>query len=174
MPIRPFSRSDRMRLIMQPRNSCGFGTSGMTSVSFCSHGWLRPSPGVSHIFTLRTSVLGPSSSVGIATDFGLDGPGIESRWGVIFRACPDRPWGPPCLLYNGHRVFSGVESGRGVTLTSHPLLVPRSRKTVELYLYSPWGSSWSITGWKLPTSVLSSLRIDCVFILYLTVVFKKA
>jgi hypothetical protein len=25
------------------------------------------------------------SSVGIATDYGLDGPGIESRWGEIFR-----------------------------------------------------------------------------------------
>ena len=27
---------------------------------------------------------GPGSSVGIATDYGLDGPGIESRWGEIF------------------------------------------------------------------------------------------
>ena len=32
---------------------------------------------------------GPGSSVGIATDYGLDGPGIESRWGDIFR--PSRP-----------------------------------------------------------------------------------
>jgi hypothetical protein len=24
---------------------------------------------------------GPGSSVGIATDYGLDGPGIKSRWG---------------------------------------------------------------------------------------------
>jgi hypothetical protein len=27
---------------------------------------------------------GPDSSVGIATDYGLDGSGIESRWGEIF------------------------------------------------------------------------------------------
>jgi hypothetical protein len=27
---------------------------------------------------------GPGSSVGIATDYGLDGPGIESRWGRGF------------------------------------------------------------------------------------------
>ena len=27
---------------------------------------------------------GPDSSVGIATDYGLDGPGIESRWGRDF------------------------------------------------------------------------------------------
>jgi hypothetical protein len=28
--------------------------------------------------------------------------------------------------------FPGVESGRGVTLTPHPLLVPRSKNRVEL------------------------------------------
>jgi hypothetical protein len=28
---------------------------------------------------------GPGSSVGIATDYGLGGPGIESRWAEIFR-----------------------------------------------------------------------------------------
>jgi hypothetical protein len=27
---------------------------------------------------------GPGCSVGIATDYGLDGPGIESRWGRDF------------------------------------------------------------------------------------------
>jgi hypothetical protein len=55
------------------------------------------------------------SLVGIATDYGLEGPGIESRWGEIFR-CPDRPWGPPSLLYNGYRVFPGgkVRFGRAV------------------------------------------------------------
>ena len=56
---------------------------------------------------------GPGISVGIATDYGLDGPGIETRWGEVFRR-PDRPWGPPSLLYNGYRVFPGgkVRPGR--------------------------------------------------------------
>jgi len=36
--------------------------------------------------------------------YGLDGPGIESLW-VILRTLPNRPWSPPSLLYNGHRVF---------------------------------------------------------------------
>jgi hypothetical protein len=49
------------------------------------------------------------SSVGIATSYGLDGPGIESRWGKIYRTCPDGPWGPPNLLYNGYRVFPGAK-----------------------------------------------------------------
>ena len=30
---------------------------------------------------MATSIGGPGSSVGIATGYGLDGPGIESRWG---------------------------------------------------------------------------------------------
>jgi len=37
------------------------------------------------------SICGPGSVVGIAIAYGLDGPGIESRWGEIFRTCPDRP-----------------------------------------------------------------------------------
>jgi hypothetical protein len=40
--------------------------------------------------------VGRDSSVGIATSYGLDGPGIEFMWGgcEIFRNRPDRPWGP--------------------------------------------------------------------------------
>ena len=50
--------------------------------------------------------------------------------GENLRACPDRPWGPPSLLYNGYRVIPrGVKRNRGVKLTPHPLLVPWSRKS---------------------------------------------
>ena len=49
---------------------------------------------------------GQGSSVGITTGYGLGGPEIESRWGRDFHTCPDRPWGPPSLLYNEYRVFS--------------------------------------------------------------------
>jgi len=55
----------------------------------------------------------PCSVVGIATGYGLDGLGIESRWGEVFRTCPDRPWGPPNLLYNGYRVFPGGKERPG-------------------------------------------------------------
>ena len=47
-----------------------------------------------HIWILNGSILtvdGPGSSVSIATAYGLGRPGIESRWGEIFRTCPDRP-----------------------------------------------------------------------------------
>jgi len=33
--------------------------------------------------------MGRDSSVGIATGYGLDGPGIASQWGESF--CPSRP-----------------------------------------------------------------------------------
>ena len=61
------------------------------------------------------------SSVGIATDYGPNGPGIESRWGEIFRTCPDRPWGPPGLLCNGYRVFPGGKERPGRAADHSPL-----------------------------------------------------
>ena len=82
--------------------------------------------------------VGRESSVGIATRYGLDGPGIESRWGEIFRTCPDRPWSPISLLYNGYLVFPGVKSGRSVTLTPHPLLVPWSWMDRAIPLLPLW------------------------------------
>ena len=33
--------------------------------------------------------------------------------GEIFRALPDRLWGPPSLLYNGYRVFPGGKERPG-------------------------------------------------------------
>ena len=48
----------------------------------------------------------PFSSVGIATDYGLDGPD-RIPVGTRYSARPDRPSGPPSLLYNGYRVFPG-------------------------------------------------------------------
>jgi hypothetical protein len=37
----------------------------------------------------------------------------------------------------GYQVFPRVECGRGVRLNPHPLIVPRSKNRVELYLYCP-------------------------------------
>ena len=68
---------------------------------------------------------GPGSVVGIATDYGLDGPGIESQWGRDFphQSRPTLgPTHPPVQWVPG--LSPGIKSGRGVTLTPHPLLVP--------------------------------------------------
>ena len=70
--------------------------------------------------------------------------GSNPGGGEIFLTRPDRPWGPPSLLYNGYRVsLPGVKrQGRGV---DHP--PPYSaevKERVELYLYSPSGLSWPV------------------------------
>jgi hypothetical protein len=54
--------------------------------------------------------------------------------GEIFRTYPDRPWGPPSLLYNGYRVFfPGVKRpGRGV------------KEIVDLYVFFPSEPSWPV------------------------------
>jgi len=44
---------------------------------------------------------------------GLTVRGSNSGGGEIFRTCPDRPWGPPSLLYNGYRVFPGGKERPG-------------------------------------------------------------
>jgi hypothetical protein len=40
------------------------------------------------------TLCGPGSSVGIATDYGLDGPGIEYRWGCDFSQTSRPALGP--------------------------------------------------------------------------------
>jgi hypothetical protein len=82
---------------------------------------------------------GPGSSVGIAIGYGLDGPEIESRWGEIFRTCPDRPWGPPSLLYNGYWVFPEGKERPGHDADPSPASNAVGHERVELYLYSPYG-----------------------------------
>jgi hypothetical protein len=50
--------------------------------------------------------MGQSGAVDLATGHGMDGLGFDSRWGEIFRTCPDRPWGSPSPHY-GYRFSHG-------------------------------------------------------------------
>ena len=77
---------------------------------------------------------GPDSSVGIATDYGLGGPGIESRWGRDFPAVQTGPGAHPASCTMGIGSFPGVKCGRGVLLTTHPLLAPKSKKSRAITL----------------------------------------
>jgi hypothetical protein len=73
-------------------------------------------------------LIGPSSSVGIATGYELDGPGIESRlWRDFFAHVQTGPGAHSASCTMGTGSFPGVKRpGRDADHT--PLLAPRSRK----------------------------------------------
>jgi hypothetical protein len=81
---------------------------------------------------------GRDGSVGIATGYGLDGPGIESRWGARFLAhVQTGPGAHPASCTMGTGSFPGVKRP-GVVLTTHPLLAPRSGKSRAIPLPPLW------------------------------------
>ena len=102
---------------------------------------------ISDLLMFFSFFVGRDIVVGIATCYGMDGPGIESRWEAKV-STPVQP-GPgahsaSCTMSTGS--FPGVKrSGRGV---DHP--PPSSaegKERVQLYFYSPSGPSWPVLGW---------------------------
>jgi len=91
--------------------------------------------------------VGRDSSVGIATCYGLDGPGIESQWGARFSTPVQTGPGAHPATYamcTGSFLGGVKRPRRGI---DHP---PPSRaevkERVELNLYSPSGPSWAVLG----------------------------
>ena len=93
-------------------------------------------------------IVGRDSSVRTSTRYGQNGTGIESRWGRDFPHRPDRPSGPPSLLYNEYRVFPGGKAAGAWRWPPTPSSV-EVKERVELYIYSTSGSSWPVMGWIL-------------------------
>ena len=66
--------------------------------------------------------MGRGSSVGIATRYRMDGPGIESRWGArfpyTFRPALG-PTQPPMQWVTG--LLPDCKAARGVALTTQPI-----------------------------------------------------
>ena len=91
------------------------------------------------------SFLGRDSSVGIATRYGLDGPGIESRLGGRDFPHPSRPalgpTQPPVQwIPNGYRVFLGCKAAGAWCWPPTPVYVPRSWKSRAIPLLTLWAS----------------------------------
>ena len=87
---------------------------------------------VMNTFTTCNDV-GVDSVVSVVTCYRLDSPGIKSWWGWDFCTCPDWPWDPPSLPYNGYRVsFPGIKRpGCGI---DHSLLSSTSGRSIPLLI----------------------------------------
>ena len=98
-------------------------------------------------YTTLKYIVGQDSAVGIASRYGLDGPGIESLWWATFSApVQTGPGAHPASCTMGTGSVPRVKQpGRGV---DHP--PPSSaevKERVQLYLSGP---SWPVLGRPLP------------------------
>ena len=83
-------------------------------------------------------LLGRDSSIGIATDYGLESPGIECRWGRDFPH-PSRPaLGPTQIPVQWVPDLSWGKERPGGDADPSPLLVPLSRESRAIPLLPLW------------------------------------
>jgi len=83
------------------------------------------------------SYSGPGSIVSIATGYGLDGPGIESRWGQDFPHLSRPTLGPTRPPVQWDWVFLKGKERPGRDADPSFLSSAVGQERVELYLYSP-------------------------------------
>jgi len=90
--------------------------------------------------------VGRDNSVGTATRYRMEGPGIEFRWEARFSAPVQAGHeAHPASYTMGTGSFRGVKwLGSGVEHQTTSSAEVKER--VELYLYSPSGPSWPVLG----------------------------
>ena len=98
---------------------------------------IQPTPSHPNFVNCNINI-GPGSSVGTATGYGLDGPGSNPAWGRDFLPVQTGPGTHPASCKMGTGSFPGLKCGRGVLLTTQPLLVPRSWKSRAIPLPTLW------------------------------------
>jgi hypothetical protein len=105
--------------------------------------------GFTFLWSVRSVAVGRGSAVGIKTRYGLDGPGIESRWGEIFCNLPDRPGAHPPYCTMGIGSFRDI-MWPGCGVDHLPPSSAEVKERVDVYFYSPSGPSWPVLGRTLP------------------------
>ena len=81
-----------------------------------------------YIYFTYSFIVGRDGSVGIATSYGVDGPGTESRGERLSAPVQTGTGAHPASYTMGTGFLSWGQSGRGVALTTHPQLAPRLKK----------------------------------------------
>ena len=117
------------------------GQTDMTKLIAAFHNFVKTPKNLSFIQPFAFNLVycvGLNSSVGIATGYGLevrDGIPVGARFSAPFQTGPGAY---PASYTMDTGSFPGVKSGRGVTLTPKPLLVPWSRKSRAILLLFLW------------------------------------
>ena len=89
---------------------------------------------------------GPGSSAGIATDYELGGPGIESRWGRDFPPVQTGPGAHPVSCTMGTGFFAGGKVRPARAADPSPPSSTEVFGRVELYLYPALGHNEACNG----------------------------
>ena len=87
---------------------------------------------------------GPGSSVGIATELRAGRSGDRIPVGRVLPPVQTCPGAHPASCTKDTGSFPGVKYGRGVLLTTHPLLVPWSWKSRAIPLPTLWTTTRSV------------------------------
>jgi len=93
---------------------------------------------------------GLGSIIGVVTGYGLDGPGIKSRWGARFSTPVQTGRGAhPASCTMGTGSFPGVKSDQ--VMSPHPFLVLWSRKSRAIPILTLWAiRPVPVQGYTLP------------------------
>jgi hypothetical protein len=90
-------------------------------------------------YSIAPDIMGRDSLVGVANRYGLNGPGVESRWGARFSAPVQTGPGAYSAFYT--RVPGLC---RQYSVDHSPPSNADVKGRVELYLYAPFGPSWPV------------------------------
>ena len=111
----------------------------LTGIQYSSMEYTSATYG-SHLSFVNFYYCTPGSSVGIATELRAGRSGIDSRWGRDFPPVQTGSVAHPASCTVGTGSVPGVKCGRGMLLTTHPVLVPRSWKSRAIPLPTLWAT----------------------------------